>query len=162
MHVLIPLYPERKGGATEIKFPTGWHLYYKQTFRYCKYERSTIDSGKGQDLFIQRMLFPFKFSVYGWKKKHVICHFPGTCKLIHYVWYVISPALVMEIRRNNSNTCTTAEETLYKANIPIYKIQPDHTNDLILNIYFSWFTPCTEDEGESFLRSKLKEPIPSI
>ena len=35
-------------------------------------------------------------------------------KLIHYVWYVISPALVMEIRRNNSNTCTTAEETLYK------------------------------------------------
>ena len=35
-------------------------------------------------------------------------------KLIHYVWYVISPALVMEIRRSNSNTCTTAEETLYK------------------------------------------------
>ena len=35
-------------------------------------------------------------------------------KLIHYVWYVISPALVMEIRRNNSNTYTTAEETLYK------------------------------------------------
>ena len=30
---------------------------YKQTFRYCKYERRTIDSGKGQDLFIQRMLF---------------------------------------------------------------------------------------------------------
>ena len=96
------------------------------------------------------------------KKKHVICHFPGTCKLIHYVWYVISPVLVMEIRRNNSNTCTTAEETLYKLNIPIYKIQPDHTNDLILNIYFSWFTPCTEDEGEPFLRSKLKESIPSI
>ena len=46
------------------------------------------------------------------KKIHVICHFPS--KLIHYVWYVISPALVMEIRRNNSNTCTTAEETLYK------------------------------------------------
>ena len=46
------------------------------------------------------------------KKIHVICHFPS--KLIHYVWYVISLAVVMEIRRNNSNTCTTAEETLYK------------------------------------------------
>ena len=43
---------------------------------------------------------------------HVICNFPS--KLIHYVWYVISPALVMEIRRNNSNTCSTAKETLYK------------------------------------------------
>ena len=46
------------------------------------------------------------------KKIHVICHFPS--KLIQNVWYVISPALVMEIGRNNSNTCTTAEETLYK------------------------------------------------
>ena len=55
-------------------------------------------------------LLNFQFMVE--KKNHVICHFPS--KLIHYVWYVISPALVMEIRRNNSNTCTTAEETLYK------------------------------------------------
>ena len=46
------------------------------------------------------------------KKIHVICHVPS--KLMRYVWYVISPAFVMEIRRNNSNTCTTAEETLYK------------------------------------------------
>ena len=46
------------------------------------------------------------------KKIHVTCHFPSI--LIHYVWYVISQAFVMEIRRNNSNTCTTAEETLYK------------------------------------------------
>ena len=64
MHVMIPTYPERKGSETEITFPTGWHLYCEQTFRYCKYERGTIDSGKGQDLFIQRMLFSFKFSVY--------------------------------------------------------------------------------------------------
>ena len=61
MHVLIPLYRERKGSATEITFHTGWHLYFKQTFRFCNYERRTIDSGKGQDLFIQRMLFSFKF-----------------------------------------------------------------------------------------------------
>ena len=46
------------------------------------------------------------------KKIHVICHFLS--KLIHYVWYMISPALVMEICRNNSNTCTTGEEMLYK------------------------------------------------
>ena len=52
------------------------------------------------------------------KKIHVTCHFP--CKLIHYVWNVISPALVMEIRRNNRNnsqTCTTTQK------VPIYKIQ---------------------------------------
>ena len=61
MHVLIPLYPERKGSATQITLHTGWHLYFKQTFRFGKYEKRTIDSGKGQDLFIQRMLFSFKF-----------------------------------------------------------------------------------------------------
>ena len=122
MHVLIPLYPERKGSATEITFHTGWHLYFKQTFRFCKYERRTIDSGKGQDLFNQRMLFS-----------------------IFSLW-LVSPALVMEIRRNNSNTCTTAEEI---QKMPIYEIQSDHTNEhLILHIYFSWFTPCTEDKGE--------------
>ena len=65
MHVMIPMHPERKGSAAEITFPTDWHLYCKQTFSYCKYERRTIDSGKGQDLFIQGMLFSFKFSVYG-------------------------------------------------------------------------------------------------
>ena len=52
------------------------------------------------------------FQVIAEKKIRVICHYSS--KLIHYVWYVISPALVMEIRRNSSNTCTTAEETLYK------------------------------------------------
>ena len=67
----------------------------------------------------------------------------------------------MEICRNNSNTCTTAEETLYKK-IPMYKIQSDHTNEhLILHIYFSCFIPCTEDEGEPRVRSKLRESIPS-
>ena len=30
MHVLIPLYPERKGSATEITFHTGWHLYLRK------------------------------------------------------------------------------------------------------------------------------------
>ena len=67
----------------------------------------------------------------------------------------------MEIRRNNSNTCTTAEETLYKK-IAIYNRQSDNTNEhLILHIYFSCFISCTEDEGEPHLRSKLKESIPS-
>ena len=46
------------------------------------------------------------------KQIQVICHFPSN--LIHYVWYVISPAFVMQIGRNNSNTWTTAEEMLHK------------------------------------------------
>ena len=112
MHVLIPLYPERRGSATEIRFPTGWHLYYIS-------KHSDTVSMTGAQLIQEKVKIcsfkeccSLKFSVYGWKKIHVICHFPS--KLIHYVWYVVSPALVIEIRRNNSNTCTTAEETLYK------------------------------------------------
>ena len=113
MHVLIPLYPERRGSATEIRFPTGWDLYYIS-------KHSDTVSMTGAQLIQEKVKIcsfkeccSLKFSVYGWKKKIlVICHFPS--KLIHYVWYVISPALVIEIRRNNSNTCTTAEETLYK------------------------------------------------
>ena len=113
MHVLIPLYPERKGSATEIRFPTGWHLYYIR-------KHSDTVSMRGAQLIQEKVkIFSFKecysllnFQFMAEKKIHVICQFPS--KLIHYLWYVISPALVMEIRRNNSNTCTTAEETLYK------------------------------------------------
>ena len=77
-------------------------------------------SMRGAQLIQEKVkIFSFKecysllnFQFMAEKKIHVICQFPS--KLIHYLWYVISPALVMEIRRNNSNTCTTAQETLYK------------------------------------------------
>ena len=107
MHVLIPLYPERKGSATEI----GIYTISKHS--------DTVSMRGGQLIQEKVKICSFKecysllnFQFMAEKKIHVICHFPS--KLIHYVWYVISPALVMEIRRNNSNTCTTAEETLYK------------------------------------------------
>ena len=108
MHILIPLYPERKGSATEIRFPTGWHLYYISKHS----DTVSMRGAQSISVYLKNAILFLNFQFMAEKKIHVICHFPS--KLIHYVWYVISPALVMEIRRNNSNTCTTAEETLYK------------------------------------------------
>ena len=66
MHVLIPLYPERKGSATEIRFPTGWHLYYIS-------KHSDTVSMTGAQLIQEKVNICsfkecyslFKFSVYG-------------------------------------------------------------------------------------------------
>ena len=157
MHVFI-CYTQREKEVQQ-RYHSPQVGIYKRTFRYCKYERRTIDSEKGQDLSFKECYSLLNFQFIAEKRTHMICHFPS--KLVHYVWYVISLAFVMEIRRNNTNTCTTAQETLYKK-ITSYKIQSDHTNEpWILHIYFSCFIPCSEDEGEPRLRSKLRESIAS-
>ena len=65
MHILIPLYPERKGSATEIRFPTGWHLYYIS-------KHSDTVSMTGAQLIQEKVKIcsfkeccSLKFSVYG-------------------------------------------------------------------------------------------------
>ena len=65
MHVLIPLYPERRGSATEIRFPTGWHLYY-----ISKHSDTVSMTGaqliqKKVKIYSFKECYSLKFSVYG-------------------------------------------------------------------------------------------------
>ena len=54
MHVLIPLNPERKGSATEIRFLTGWRLYYIR-------KHSDTVSMRGAQLIQEKVkIFSFK------------------------------------------------------------------------------------------------------